>query len=110
MGGYYYCACFICCLSEEERNSIYINNEIKRILAEQKKRQQRDIKMLLLGEMILSVFNQNLIQIRHMLIHSSSYVFYKSESEFNHSSKCHKRFVTSSLEGNFLICVHVRAD
>uniref|UniRef100_A0A8C1EKN2 Guanine nucleotide-binding protein subunit alpha n=1 Tax=Cyprinus carpio carpio TaxID=630221 RepID=A0A8C1EKN2_CYPCA len=49
MGGYYYCACFICCLSEEERNSIYINNEIKRILAEQKKRQQRDIKMLLLG-------------------------------------------------------------
>ncbi|XP_016382605.1 guanine nucleotide-binding protein subunit alpha-11-like [Sinocyclocheilus rhinocerous] len=49
MGHYYYCACFICCLSEEERNVIYINNEIKRILAEQKKRQWRDIKVLLLG-------------------------------------------------------------
>ncbi|XP_016327179.1 guanine nucleotide-binding protein subunit alpha-11-like [Sinocyclocheilus anshuiensis] len=49
MGHYYFCACFICCLSEEERNAIDINNEIKRILAEQKKRQRREIKVLLLG-------------------------------------------------------------
>ncbi|KAL1251257.1 hypothetical protein QQF64_019053, partial [Cirrhinus molitorella] len=49
MGQYYYCACFICCLSEEERNAVAINNEIKHILAEQKKRQRKEIKVLLLG-------------------------------------------------------------
>ncbi|XP_026054005.1 guanine nucleotide-binding protein subunit alpha-11 isoform X2 [Carassius auratus] len=49
MGHYYFCTCFLCCLSEEERNAVYINNEIKRILAEQKKRQRREIKVLLLG-------------------------------------------------------------
>ncbi|XP_050951295.1 guanine nucleotide-binding protein subunit alpha-11-like [Labeo rohita] len=49
MGHYYYCACFLCCLSDEDRNVIAINNEIKRILAEQKKRQRKEIKVLLLG-------------------------------------------------------------
>ncbi|XP_051551498.1 guanine nucleotide-binding protein subunit alpha-11-like isoform X2 [Myxocyprinus asiaticus] len=38
-----------CCLSEEERNAITIHNEIKRILAEQKRRERREIKVLLLG-------------------------------------------------------------
>lgn len=39
----------ICCLSEEEKNAIVIHNEIKRILADQKKRERREIKVLLLG-------------------------------------------------------------
>ncbi len=115
MGHYYYCACCICCLSEEERIAIDINNEIKRILAEQKKRQRREIKVLLLGEMFLTVFNQNCIKIGNMLIYFNFQCFSKSESIFNHSIKCcvskwHKGFVTSSLEGNFLTGVPIRAD
>ncbi|KAL6468721.1 hypothetical protein MHYP_G00222450 [Metynnis hypsauchen] len=39
----------ICCLSEDEKKSIAIDNEIRRILAEQKKRERREIKVLLLG-------------------------------------------------------------
>lgn len=39
-----------CCLSEEERKSIAIDKEIRRILAEQKKRERREIKVLLLGK------------------------------------------------------------
>ncbi|XP_056614122.1 guanine nucleotide-binding protein subunit alpha-11-like isoform X1 [Triplophysa dalaica] len=38
-----------CCLSEEERSAIAVHNEIKRVLAEQKKRERREIKILLLG-------------------------------------------------------------
>ncbi|XP_051550216.1 guanine nucleotide-binding protein subunit alpha-11-like isoform X2 [Myxocyprinus asiaticus] len=38
-----------CCMSEDERNAIAIHYEIKRILAEQKKRERREIKVLLLG-------------------------------------------------------------
>ncbi|XP_076880619.1 guanine nucleotide-binding protein subunit alpha-14-like [Brachyhypopomus gauderio] len=38
-----------CCLTDEERKSIAVDNEIKRILAEQKKRERREIKVLLLG-------------------------------------------------------------
>ncbi|KAK3533597.1 hypothetical protein QTP70_023406 [Hemibagrus guttatus] len=38
-----------CCLSEDERKSIAIDKEIRRILAEQKKRERREIKVLLLG-------------------------------------------------------------
>ncbi|KAG7327598.1 hypothetical protein KOW79_009204 [Hemibagrus wyckioides] len=38
-----------CCLSEEDRKSIAIDKEIRRILAEQKKRERREIKVLLLG-------------------------------------------------------------
>ncbi|TRZ02868.1 hypothetical protein DNTS_026733 [Danionella cerebrum] len=38
-----------CCLNEEEKNAIHIHNEIKRILADQKKRERREIKVLLLG-------------------------------------------------------------
>lgn len=41
-----------CCLSEEERSAITVHNEIKRALAEQKKRERREIKILLLGEII----------------------------------------------------------
>ncbi|XP_051977807.1 guanine nucleotide-binding protein subunit alpha-11-like [Xyrauchen texanus] len=51
MGGCWRC-CYrtcTCCLSEEERNAITIHNEIKRILAEQKRRERREIKVLLLG-------------------------------------------------------------
>uniref|UniRef100_A0A672JZ71 Guanine nucleotide-binding protein subunit alpha n=1 Tax=Sinocyclocheilus grahami TaxID=75366 RepID=A0A672JZ71_SINGR len=39
----------VCCLSEDEKNAIAIHNEIKRILADQKKRERREIKVLLLG-------------------------------------------------------------
>ncbi|XP_062869166.1 guanine nucleotide-binding protein subunit alpha-11-like [Trichomycterus rosablanca] len=38
-----------CCLSEDERKSVAIDKEIRRILAEQKKRERREIKVLLLG-------------------------------------------------------------
>uniref|UniRef100_A0A8C1QC42 Guanine nucleotide-binding protein subunit alpha n=1 Tax=Cyprinus carpio TaxID=7962 RepID=A0A8C1QC42_CYPCA len=51
MGGCWrwcYTTC-ICCLSEDEKNAVAIHNEIKRILAEQKKRERREIKVLLLG-------------------------------------------------------------
>ncbi|XP_002667410.3 guanine nucleotide-binding protein subunit alpha-15 isoform X1 [Danio rerio] len=50
MGHYYYtCPCIVWFLSEEEKNAIDINNEIKRILQEQKKQQRKEIKVLLLG-------------------------------------------------------------
>ncbi|KAK9967482.1 hypothetical protein ABG768_001880 [Culter alburnus] len=49
MGQYYYCGCCICFLSEEDRNAIAINKEIKHIIAEQKKRERREVKLLLLG-------------------------------------------------------------
>lgn len=39
-----------CCLSEDERKSISIDKEIRRILAEQKKKERREIKVLLLGK------------------------------------------------------------
>ncbi|XP_073699938.1 guanine nucleotide-binding protein G(q) subunit alpha-like isoform X1 [Garra rufa] len=38
-----------CCLSEDEKSAVVIHNEIKRILADQKKRERREIKVLLLG-------------------------------------------------------------
>lgn len=38
-----------CCLSEEERIAITIDKEIQRMLAEQKKKARREIKVLLLG-------------------------------------------------------------
>lgn len=46
----HYLPCFSCCLSDEERKAIEISNEIKRMLAEQKKKERREIKVLLLGE------------------------------------------------------------
>ncbi|XP_067272113.1 guanine nucleotide-binding protein G(q) subunit alpha-like [Pseudorasbora parva] len=49
MGDYYYCGCCVCCLSEKKRNAIAKNTEIDLILAEQKKREPREIKLLLLG-------------------------------------------------------------
>ncbi|KAF3690963.1 Guanine nucleotide-binding protein subunit alpha-14 [Channa argus] len=51
MAGCWQC-CFrtcMCCLSEEEKNSIAVDKEIKRILKDQKKKERREIKILLLG-------------------------------------------------------------
>ncbi|XP_051551519.1 guanine nucleotide-binding protein subunit alpha-11-like isoform X1 [Myxocyprinus asiaticus] len=45
----FYYGCCTCFLSEEQRNAIAINNEIKRILLEQKKRDRKELKVLLLG-------------------------------------------------------------
>ncbi|XP_056614125.1 guanine nucleotide-binding protein subunit alpha-11-like [Triplophysa dalaica] len=41
--------CFKCCLSNEEREAIEISKDIKRMLAEQKKRERSEIKVILLG-------------------------------------------------------------
>ncbi|KAG9351285.1 hypothetical protein JZ751_025177 [Albula glossodonta] len=38
-----------CCLSEEQRKSIAVDKEIKEILRQQKKKERREIKILLLG-------------------------------------------------------------
>lgn len=40
----------VCCLSEEEKRSIAVDKEIKRALKQQKKKERREIKILLLGE------------------------------------------------------------
>lgn len=42
-----WCSCF---LSEEEKTAIAIDKEINRLLQEQKKREKRELKLLLLGE------------------------------------------------------------
>lgn len=39
-----------CCLSEEEKRSIAVDKEIKRALKQQKKKERREIKILLLGQ------------------------------------------------------------
>ncbi|KAA8589959.1 hypothetical protein FQN60_013324 [Etheostoma spectabile] len=39
----------VCCLSEEEKTTIAVDREIERILKQQKKKQRREIKILLLG-------------------------------------------------------------
>ncbi|KAM6921087.1 guanine nucleotide-binding protein subunit alpha-14-like [Xenentodon cancila] len=39
----------VCCLSEEEKKTIAVDKEIKRILKQQKKKERREIKILLLG-------------------------------------------------------------
>uniref|UniRef100_A0A3B4U2Q8 Guanine nucleotide-binding protein subunit alpha n=1 Tax=Seriola dumerili TaxID=41447 RepID=A0A3B4U2Q8_SERDU len=39
----------MCCLSEEEKRTIAVDKEIKRILKQQKKKERREIKILLLG-------------------------------------------------------------
>ncbi|KAK5608818.1 hypothetical protein CRENBAI_019845 [Crenichthys baileyi] len=39
----------VCCLSEEEKTAIAVDKEIKRILRQQKKKERREIKILLLG-------------------------------------------------------------
>lgn len=46
-----------CCLSEDERQSIAVDKEIQRILAEQKKRERREIKVLLLGKEMSTVLH-----------------------------------------------------
>jgi len=60
--GMYYCGCCTYFLPEDERNAIAINKEIQHILAKQRKKERREIKLLLLGEMILSVFYLNCIK------------------------------------------------
>ncbi len=40
----------LCCLSEEEKKTIAVDKEIKRILKQQKKKERREIKILLLGQ------------------------------------------------------------
>lgn len=40
----------VCCLSEEEKRSIAVDKEIKRVLKQQKKKERREIKILLLGQ------------------------------------------------------------
>lgn len=40
----------MCCLSEDEKRSIAVDKEIKRILKQQKKKERREIKILLLGQ------------------------------------------------------------
>lgn len=47
-GRWCYSTC-VCCLSEEEKNTIAVDKEIKRILKQQKKKERREIKILLLG-------------------------------------------------------------
>ncbi|XP_042337228.1 guanine nucleotide-binding protein subunit alpha-11-like [Plectropomus leopardus] len=39
----------VCCLSEEEKKTIAVDKEIQRILKQQKKKERREIKILLLG-------------------------------------------------------------
>ncbi|KAM8889706.1 guanine nucleotide-binding protein subunit alpha-14-like [Synchiropus picturatus] len=39
----------VCCLSEDEKRSIAVDKEIQRILKQQKKKERREIKILLLG-------------------------------------------------------------
>lgn len=40
----------VCCLSEEEKRDIAVDKEIKRILKQQKKKERKEIKILLLGQ------------------------------------------------------------
>lgn len=39
----------VCCLSEDEKTSVAVDKEIQRILKQQKKKEKREIKILLLG-------------------------------------------------------------
>lgn len=39
----------MCCLSEDEKTNIRVDREIERILRQQKKKERREIKILLLG-------------------------------------------------------------
>lgn len=48
-GRWCYSTC-VCCLSEEEKDTIAVDKEIKRILKQQKKKERREIKILLLGQ------------------------------------------------------------
>ncbi|XP_034002967.1 guanine nucleotide-binding protein subunit alpha-11-like [Trematomus bernacchii] len=44
------CPClFVCCLSEEDKTGLAVDKEIARILKQQKKKERREIKILLLG-------------------------------------------------------------
>ncbi|XP_073792709.1 guanine nucleotide binding protein (G protein), alpha 15 (Gq class), tandem duplicate 4 isoform X1 [Danio rerio] len=49
MGDYYHSGCCICCLSKNKRNAIAKNKEIDLDFIEQRKRERREIKLLVLG-------------------------------------------------------------
>jgi len=51
---WWYTTC-TCCMSEDEKSAVAVHNEIKRILADQKKRERREIKILLLGKIFLPI-------------------------------------------------------
>lgn len=40
----------VCCLSEDEKKTIAVDKEIQRILKQQKMKERREIKILLLGQ------------------------------------------------------------
>lgn len=40
----------VCCLSEEEKRDMAVDKEIQRILKQQKMKERREIKILLLGQ------------------------------------------------------------
>lgn len=55
------CVCF---LTEEERRAILIDMEIQKILKEQKKRERKEIKVLLLG--MCPTYNHTSVQLLHV--------------------------------------------
>lgn len=56
----------VCCLSEDEKRTIAVDKEIQRILKQQKMKERREIKILLLGQCarLLSLFHAGEIQTR----------------------------------------------
>lgn len=46
----------VCCLSEDEKRTIAVDKEIQRILKQQKKKERREIKILLLGQCARPLF------------------------------------------------------
>lgn len=56
----------VCCLSEDEKRTIAVDKEIQRILKQQKMKERREIKILLLGQCTqpLSLFDTGDIQER----------------------------------------------
>lgn len=40
----------VCCLSEDEKRTVAVDKEIQRILKQQKMKERREIKILLLGQ------------------------------------------------------------
>nr|XP_003201106.1 guanine nucleotide-binding protein G(q) subunit alpha isoform X1 [Danio rerio] len=50
MGDYYYCGCCVCCLSKNKKNAIAKNKEIDLSFIEQRKRERREIKLLVIDQ------------------------------------------------------------
>lgn len=47
----------VCCLSEEEKRTVAVDKEIQRILKQQKMKERREIKILLLGQSLFHTEN-----------------------------------------------------